>query len=310
MQRSKFVDASALKDCNCYAGENCGPVQVRLADHNSKSEPRWGDFGALDKALNGLDHNQQPVVLLALRNLPCATGCCTVNVHVRPDATDRFVVEQVLANGEYNFLRELDNFQPATIMDAGANVGMATIQFALNYPHATIVAIEPDALNFQLLEMNTRRFGNVIRENKGLWSRHTGLKVKRFGETTREGDWSFEVKEVTARQQHDVKATTIDLLMAKHEIDRFDILKFDIEGSEKVVFDNYLNPRTGELREWVRTSQIVVAEVHDDIAPGALASVTKAMAATSKHQGQYFMSGELHIWTAPDVHLPAGLGSV
>jgi hypothetical protein len=45
---------------------------------------------------------------------------------------------------------------PSVIVDAGANIGLTSVYFALRYPAARIVAVEPEASNFALLTTNTR----------------------------------------------------------------------------------------------------------------------------------------------------------
>ena len=50
---------------------------------------------------------------------------------------------------------------PALIVDAGANVGMASVYFALRYPGACIIALELDGANVRALMENARRFQNI-----------------------------------------------------------------------------------------------------------------------------------------------------
>ena len=49
--------------------------------------------------------------------------------------------------------------------------------FALAYPDAKIIALEPDMHNFRLALMNTARFPNVHVVHAGLWSKtaHIGM---------------------------------------------------------------------------------------------------------------------------------------
>ena len=211
---------------------------------------------------------------------------------------------QVLIGGEYNFLHNITDFKPTAIMDAGANCGMTAVLFAINYPDATIVAVEPDELNFKLLELNTARFGNVHLENKGLWDRHTGLRVKRsdgYGYATK-------VQEISRSQHPDVMATSLDLLMMKHNFRALDLLKLDIEGAEAMVFKNYRQPHTKKLRNWLADTQVIVAEVHDDESWNAAG---EAIAAGPK-RGTYFQSGELHVWLSSEVAVTDGtaVGSI
>lgn len=61
--------------------------------------------------------------------------------------------------------------------DAGANVGFAAVFFALMFPDAKIISLEPDLHNFRMALMNTARFPNVHVVHAGLWSKtaHVGM---------------------------------------------------------------------------------------------------------------------------------------
>ena len=58
---------------------------------------------------------------------------------------------------------------PQVIVDAGAYTGLSTAFFALRYPAAKIIAIEPDEANFELLLRNTAAFANVQAVRAALW---------------------------------------------------------------------------------------------------------------------------------------------
>jgi FkbM family methyltransferase len=47
------------------------------------------------------------------------------------------------------------------ILDLGANIGLATLYFAKNWPKAYIVAVEPDEENFRLMLANLDGLSNV-----------------------------------------------------------------------------------------------------------------------------------------------------
>src|ERR1700754_950801 len=47
------------------------------------------------------------------------------------------------------------------ILDLGANIGLASLYFAKNWPNATIVAIEPDESNYNLMLKNVSGIANV-----------------------------------------------------------------------------------------------------------------------------------------------------
>src|SRR5437667_11569462 len=60
-------------------------------------------------------------------------------VHIRIRTTDTSTYSDILVGGEYAF--DLP-FAPKIIVDAGANIGMASIYFTHRYPDAKIIAIE------------------------------------------------------------------------------------------------------------------------------------------------------------------------
>src|SRR5277367_3436209 len=74
-------------------------------------------------------------------------------VHLRLRTTDVSVCWEVLVQRQYDW-----DVGRATqvIVDAGANIGLTSIFYANKYPGARIVAIEPEASNYQMLVENTR----------------------------------------------------------------------------------------------------------------------------------------------------------
>ena len=60
--------------------------------------------------------------------------------------------------------------EPQTILDAGANVGFASVYFAIKYPRAKIIAIEPESANFAQLKRNVAPYPNIIPVQAALWS--------------------------------------------------------------------------------------------------------------------------------------------
>src|SRR5262245_54333406 len=76
-------------------------------------------------------------------------------VLIRLRTTDGAVFHKVFIENEYDLALAQD---PSIIVDAGANVGMTAVYFALRYPNARIIAIEPESENFGILKSNAKRF--------------------------------------------------------------------------------------------------------------------------------------------------------
>jgi hypothetical protein len=72
---------------------------------------------------------------------------------LRPDSSDLLTMREVFLDRDYDFPVR-DNVK--YIVDAGANIGLASIFFANKYPDAKIIAIEPEKENFLLLKRNAQ----------------------------------------------------------------------------------------------------------------------------------------------------------
>lgn len=108
-------------------------------------------------------------------------------LEVRLGTSDIDVFVHVFRSSEYAW--EFAE-SPGVIVDAGAYTGLSTAYFAMRYPAAKIIAIEPDEANFQLLLCNTAAFANVQAVRAALWVEHgsvalAGTRLPRCSSTTR-----------------------------------------------------------------------------------------------------------------------------
>ena len=78
----------------------------------------------------------------------------------------RRVFEEVVTGKSYPLQPSFGEVR--TILDVGANVGAAALYFALNYPHARVLAYEPAPSSYALLVRNTRGLPRVEAFNFGL----------------------------------------------------------------------------------------------------------------------------------------------
>jgi len=77
---------------------------------------------------------------------------------LRPNTSDMDVFQQIFVNEEYEFSLDRD---PKVIIDAGANIGLASIYYSIKYPEAKIIAIEPELSNYELLKNNIKNYPNI-----------------------------------------------------------------------------------------------------------------------------------------------------
>ena len=152
------------------------------------------------------------------------------------------------------------------IVDAGANIGDETARFHFFHPGATIVALEPEPGNFELLRRNTAGHGTTIALEKGLWSRACRLAIHPGASNE-----AFKVSEVRdPAAPHDVVATSVGELMREFGVHEIDILKLDVEGAEKQIF-------TAPDADWIAKVKVYVFECPDSDAPGATQAIFAAL---------------------------------
>jgi FkbM family methyltransferase len=184
-------------------------------------------------------------------------------VYLRRSTSDFPVFESVLAHHCYDI-----NYRcsPKIIFDCGANIGLTTVFYANRFPEARIIAVEPEAANFELLKKNTAPYPNVHVYQNGLWNKITNLKVEDKGYD----EWGFMVSEAPAGTPGTVQAVTIPDLMRQQQCSHIDILKIDIEGSEKELFEH-------GYETWLPKVKALVIELHDRMREGASLSFFRAL---------------------------------
>lgn len=154
---------------------------------------------------------------------------------------------------------------PEFIIDGGANIGLFAIEMKNKYPKSIIVCIEPDPNNFFALQQNIQHYDNVFAENAGLWNKDTKLRVY---DKYNCGEWGFVVEEDTELGK--IAAVSIETIMKKYGREKIDILKLDIETSEKQLFkENYKN--------WLPKTKLIAVELHDYLEQGCSKSFFSAV---------------------------------
>ncbi|MFM2157212.1 MAG: hypothetical protein RL516_1961 [Bacteroidota bacterium] len=181
---------------------------------------------------------------------------------LRKNTSDQSTFEQVFLNDEYNLSFIQD---PKVIIDAGANIGLFALQMKKQFPNAKIISIEPDPENFQLLQKNLAPYLQVDFENAGLWGKDTQLKVY---DKYNCGKWGMVVEEDLVNGS--IKAIAIDTLLDKYKIDQIDILKIDIETSEKQLFSS-------NFENWLPKTKVIIIELHDRMEEGCAKSFFSAI---------------------------------
>jgi FkbM family methyltransferase len=157
----------------------------------------------------------------------------TLAVDCPDNLASRWTSEAILGGRTYPDVPFLGEVR--TIVDAGANVGAATVYFAHHHPSATVHAVEPAAAALDYLERNVAGLPNVRVHPLGLADADADGVL--FHHPTDLGQSSL----VDAGDGAGSEAVTIRAAgpwAAAQGIDAIDILKVDVEGVEVAVLES------------------------------------------------------------------------
>ena len=183
--------------------------------------------------------------------------------YLRCRTSDIQTFEQVFIKQDYDF--EVVKY-PKVIVDAGANIGLASIYFTNRYSDSQIIAIEPEMSNYEMLKKNVTPYNNVIPLNAALWDKNEEVNVVDPGF----GKWAFMTQGENCQEEslgimcHKVRGMTVGKIMEDNGLEKIDILKIDIEGAEREVFR--------DASSWVGRVDAMIVELHDSRKPGCNSS--------------------------------------
>jgi len=188
-------------------------------------------------------------------------------VKMRVNSTDELTFQQVFMNKEYDIshLRQHQRISETyhkllaaerlpIIIDAGANVGAASIWFATEFPGARVLALEPDPGNAAMCRVNTERFTNV-KVVEGAIGSQPGLVSLTNPPMTA----AWAVQTVRGEDGHILVHTIPALVADEGEFAQLFLVKVDIEGFEKDLFE--------ANTEWVDETAAIFIEPHDWLFP-------------------------------------------
>lgn len=171
-----------------------------------------------------------------------------VTMDLRFRQRDIYVIGEILHDQVYQ-LRSRLPVSPV-IVDAGANIGLASMWLAATYPGAQLHCFEPELGAFALLQHNTRQLRGARCQRAALGAR-TGEIT--FHVTENASDHSVFDLGVPAHPEV-VSCLRLDEYLINQGIERVDLLKLDVEGSELAVLEG--------LGSQIDRVGAIVGEVH------------------------------------------------
>jgi len=172
---------------------------------------------------------------------------------VRTGSSDLAIFDEVVILRGYGFA--LDK-APTVILDIGANIGLATLWFKQRYPAARVIAVEPDAENFELLKRNTAGLKDVELVQAALAPEDGIIGFERAGLNPS----GYHIRDLKSGEKG-VPAISMGSLLQRFGLEDVDLLKLDIEGAEKELFE------TTDIA-WMDRVKTMAVELHDRIRPG------------------------------------------
>ena len=113
------------------------------------------------------------------------------------------------------------NFEPKTIIDCCANIGLTSIYFANKFPNEQIISIEPEKNNYSLLKENSSGYKNIKIIRSGIWSTSAFLKVidgvKRVN--------AFSVSETDSEVPEAIPSISVKDIIDQYNLSHIDIHK-------------------------------------------------------------------------------------
>lgn len=170
------------------------------------------------------------------------------------------------------------------VLDCGSNIG-AFARRALAAGAARVIAIEPAPENLACLRRNLAggiADGRVTVVDQGVWDRETTLEFTTDSGNSAEN--SAVLRPTTPAATIRIPVTTIDRLVRTLSLDKVDLIKMDIEGSEKQALSGArdtiaaLHPRLGIATEHLPDDETAIPALIRSIHPAY--AVTPAGPAT------------------------------
>jgi FkbM family methyltransferase len=219
--------------------------------------------------------------------LPCA-------VALRGRTSDPPTLKKIFVRQEYDCPFALNDVR--FIIDAGANIGLSALYFAAQYPKATIIAIEPEPDNFSMLKRNCDHLPNIIPLHGALWpvSGDVALTDSMNGSAC-----AFTVGRDDRKKIGTVRGYSMPEIMSAYKAAHIDLLKLDIEGSEKELFSGNT--------EWLDCVSVIAIELHDRYKEGCSSAFYKKLC--ELNFAQEIRGENIFIRLSPSIELPSSISS-
>ncbi len=150
-----------------------------------------------------------------------------------------------------NYLKIIDNKKKPLLIDCGSNIGSSTEYFSRIFKNIFSIMIEPNPESVKFSRENIYNKDHII-INKAISSKKKTVMIDDSNKDNR----ASRISNLGGKR---IDTITITDLLSKYQNTTPFIIKIDIEGYEKDLFECNI--------EWIKDFQIIVIEIHDWMIP-------------------------------------------
>jgi len=136
----------------------------------------------------------------------------------------------------YDLRRMFPNEEFKVIVDAGANVGSVSLDFAYYFPKAKILAFEPITSTYEKLQLQAQKHKNIMPVKLALGEGKYQVNISLNIEDTINSIASPPSEENISGTET-INVESLDRYIDEHQLSEVDVLKIDVEGFEFKVLD-------------------------------------------------------------------------
>jgi len=167
-----------------------------------------------------------------------------------------------------------------TIVDVGANTGVATVYFKHLFPNSKIIAVEPTEENTNFFKQNTEGMRDIHLIEQPIWSEKRKLGMQE--------NWSTAGQSYNDSVNGKFTSITMPELIQTFSLNKIDLLKIDIEGGEGALLT--------ENNSWLKNVQNIYVEIHTFSDYGLQRYSTEKILAELKSFGFKLIQRKNNVW--------------
>jgi FkbM family methyltransferase len=180
-------------------------------------------------------------------------------VLLRPATNDLFTFEEVMLIQVYSHVLQCLR-DARSVIDLGANIGLASLYFLHHYQNCRVLAVEPEGMNFRLLANNLAPYvatGRAHALRAAFWKDDVPVVFEPGARPEDVNKGSVRSRSEFTNLEPDTAVDGLGILsiIKRSGFSTVDLMKIDIEGGEEHIF-------SGEL-SWLKRVRCIAVEFHN-----------------------------------------------